>query len=123
MKLDGTFRIVKQPVAVPDCDRDVPLNTPRAQEPLLTGITVSPRGVIYLAATGCRSVLRLDPDGQITTVLKAEPPWSPTGVALKGEDLYVVEWTNPHNEQHEYRPRVRIVGRNGNMTLLGIIGE
>jgi hypothetical protein len=123
VKLDGTFRIVKQQVAVPDCDWDLPPNTPRAQEPFLTGLTVSPSGVIYLAATGCRSVLRLDPDGQITTVLKAEPPWSPTGVTLKGEDLYVVEWTNPHNEQHDYRPRVRTVGRDGKIRLIGIVDE
>jgi hypothetical protein len=56
-------------------------------------------------------------------VLKAEPPWSLTGVALRGEDLYVVEWTNPHNEQHDYRPRVRIVARDGKIKLLGIVNE
>jgi sugar lactone lactonase YvrE len=123
VKLDGTFNIVKQPVAAPDCNRDLPANTPRAHEPFLTGLTVSPRGVLYLAATGCRSVLRLDPDARITTVLKAEAPWSPTAVALHGEDLYVVEWTNPHNEQHDYRPRVRRVGRDGRITLLGEVTE
>ena len=93
VKLDGAFTIVKQLVAPSDCDRYLPANTPRAHEPFLTGLTVSPCGVIYLATTGCRSVLRLDPDGRIATVLKAESPWSPTAVALKGEDLYVVEWT------------------------------
>jgi len=123
VKLDGTFNIVKQPVTALDCDRYLPANTPRAHEPFLTGLTVSPRGVIYLAATGCRSVLRLDPDGRIATVLKAEAPWSPTAVALDGEDLYVVEWTNPHSEQHDYRPRVRRVGRDGRITLLGEVTQ
>jgi sugar lactone lactonase YvrE len=121
VKLDGTFSIVKQPVAAPDCDLDLPPNMLPAHQPFLTGLTVSPSGVIYLAATGCRAVVRLDPNGRITTVLKAESPWSPTGVALKGEDLYVVEWTNPHNEQHDYRPRVRIVGRDGKVKLLGSV--
>jgi hypothetical protein len=39
-------------------------------------------------------VLKLTTDGQISTVLKVEPPWSPAGVALRGADLYVAEWTN-----------------------------
>jgi hypothetical protein len=55
--------------------------------------------------------------------LKAESPWSPTGLALRGEDLYVAEWTNAHSEQHDYRPRVRKVGRDGKVTLVGEFPE
>jgi len=80
---------------------------------------VSPHGDIYLAAPGCRCVLKLNPDGNIAIVLKAEAPWSPTGLALHGEDLYIAEWTNVHSEQHDYRPRVRKVGPNGKVTMLG----
>ena len=123
VKLDGTFTLVKQPGAAPDCDRYLPPNTPPAYEPFLTGIAVSPRGVIYLAATGCRCVLKLEPDGGTTTVLKAEAPWSPTGLALQGGDLYVAEWTNAHSEQHDFRPRVRKVASDGKVTTVGTWSE
>lgn len=113
VKLDGTFTTLKQPVLVPDCDRFLPPNTPAAHEPFLTGVAVNSRGDIYLAATGCRCVLKLNSDGQLSTVLKAEPPWAPAGLAFRGEDLYVAEWTNAHSDAHDYRPRVRRLGRDG----------
>jgi hypothetical protein len=123
VKLDGTFTTVKRPVVAPDCDHYLPPNTPPAHEPFLSGLAVSSRGDIYLAASGCRCVLKLDPQGRVSTVLKAEPPWSPTGLTLHGEDLYVAEWTNAHGETHDYRPRVRIVGRNGKVKTLATVPE
>ena len=123
MKLDGTFTIVRQSIAVPDCDRYLPPNTPPVHEPFVSGVTVSPAGDIHLAATGCRRVLKLDPNGRVSTVLKAETPWSPTGVAFHADDLYVAEWTNAHSEQHDYRPRVRKVGRDGKVTTVGTASE
>ena len=119
VKLDGTFTILRESVATPDCDRYLPPNTPPAHAPFLSGLTVSPRGDIYLAATGCRRVLKLDPNGRVSTVLKTETPWSPTGLVLHGDDLYVAEWTNAHSEQHDYRARVRKVGRDGKVTTIG----
>jgi len=123
VKLDGTLATVKHPVVAPDCDRYLPPNTPPAYEPFLSGLTVDSRGQIYLAATGCRCVLKLNSQGQISTVLKAEAPWSPTGLALHGEDLYVAEWTNAHSDAHDYRPRVRIVGRDGEVKTLATVPE
>ena len=123
VKLDGTFTTVKHPVVAPDCDRFLPPNTPPAHEPFLSGLAVSSRGDIYLAATGCRCVLKLDSEGRVSTVLKAESPWSPTGLVLHGEDLYVAEWTNAHSEAHDYRPRVRKVGRDGQVTTLATVPE
>jgi sugar lactone lactonase YvrE len=123
LKLDGTFATVKERIIAPDCDRYLPPNTPKNQEPFLTGLTVGPRGDIYLAATGCRCVLKLDTHGEISTLLKAEAPWSPTGLTFHGEDLYVAEWTNAHSEQHDFRPRVRKVGRDSKVTTVGIFPE
>jgi len=130
VKLDGTFKIVKQSIVVPDCDRYSPENPPAEYDPLLkgntpflNGITVSLSSDIYLAATGCRCVLKLDQQDRISTVLKAESPWSPTGLTLHGEDLYVAEWTNAHSEQHDYRPRVRKVSRDGKVTTVGTCAE
>ena len=34
VKLDGTFTVFKHPIAVPDCNRYLPANTPAAYEPL-----------------------------------------------------------------------------------------
>jgi hypothetical protein len=123
VKLDGTFTTLKQPVVSPDCDRYLPPNTPPEHEPFLTGIAVSSRGEVYLAATGCRCVLKLNAQAQVSTILKAEAPWSPSGLTLHGEDLYVAEWTNAHSEQHDYRPRVRKIGRDGKVTTVGIVPE
>ena len=123
VKMDGTFSTVKHPVVIPDCDRYLPPNTPAAYEPFLTGLAVDSRGNVYLAATGCRCVLKLNPDGQISTVLKAEPPWSPTGVALQGDDLYVAEWTKAHSDTHDYRPRVRKLAPDGQVTTLATVPE
>ena len=123
VKLDGTFTTVKERIVAPDCDRYLPPNTPTAHEPFLCGITMGPRGEIYLAATGCRCVLKLDADGRVSAVLKAEAPWSPTGLTFHREDLYVAEWTNAHSEQHDFRPRVRKVSRDGKVTVVGTCPE
>jgi len=123
VKLDGMFGTLKQSIVTTDCDRFQPPNTPPAHEPFLTGLVVDSRTNIFLAATGCRCVLKLATNGQISTVLKAEAPWSPTGVALRGEDLYVAEWTNAHSDAHDYRPRVRKLGRDGKVTTVGVLSE
>jgi sugar lactone lactonase YvrE len=130
VNLDGTFKIVKQSIVAPDCDRYLLENPPAEYErlqtggtPFLNGITVSSSSDVYLAATGCRCVLKLDQQGRVSTVLKAESPWSPTGLTLHGEDLFVAEWTNAHSEQHDFRPRVRKVGRDGKVTLIGAFPE
>jgi hypothetical protein len=130
VNLDGTVKIVKQSIVAPDCDRYLLENPPAEYErlqtggaPFLNGITVSSSSDIYLAATGCRCVLKLDPEGRVSTVLKAESPWSPTGLALHGEDLYVAEWTNAHSEQHDYRPRIRKVGHDGKVRTIGTVTE
>jgi sugar lactone lactonase YvrE len=118
IKMDGTFTTLVHPVRLEDCDTHLPPNTPSEQSPFLTGLAVSAKGVIYAAATGCRRVVSISPKGQVAVVLKAEPPWSPTGVALHGEDIYVLEHTRANDETHEWQPRVRKVARDGKVTTL-----
>jgi hypothetical protein len=66
--------------------------------------------------------VRVAPDGKVETVLKAERPWSPTGVAVSGADVYVLEYTNPNAGQDRgWQPRVRKVGRDGKVTTLATI--
>ena len=113
---DGTFTTLLNSVVAPDCDK----HPPSIQDaPSLRGLAADAREVVYVAATGCRCVLKISPDGKVATVLKAESPWSPCGVALHGEDLYVLEHINANSEAHEdWPPRVRKMTREGTVTTL-----
>jgi sugar lactone lactonase YvrE len=113
---DGTFTTLLNPVVVPDCDK----HPPAIQDaPALRGLVADARGVVYVAATGCRCVIKITPDAKVETVLKAESPWAPCGVALHGEEIYVLEHIDANSEAHEdWPPRVRKVGRDGNVTTL-----
>jgi hypothetical protein len=71
--------------------------------------------VVYAAATGCHRVVKVTPDGRVSTVLKAERPWSPTGVAVRGDDVYVLEYPNS-TERADWLPRVRKLDRDGSVT-------
>ena len=111
---DGKVTTLLNPVVVADCDRQ----SPAEDAPFLRGLAVDAHGVVYVAATGCRCVIRIMPDGHVETVLKAEAPWSPTGVALKGGDVFVLEYAVINDEAHDYLPRVRKLGYDGKVTTL-----
>jgi hypothetical protein len=70
-------------------------------------------------------IVRVTPDGQVGVILKAERPWSPTGVAIHGDDLCVLEYTaNPQQDDHkEWLPRVRKLGRDGKVTTLATLSR
>lgn len=113
---DGAFTTLLNPVVAPDCEK-----TPASIQdaPSLRGLAVDERGTVYVAATGCRCVIKITPDAMVTAVLKAESPWSPCSVVLRGEEIYVLEHMNANSEAHEdWPPRVRKVGRDGAVTTL-----
>jgi DNA-binding beta-propeller fold protein YncE len=115
INLDGKFTTWADPVVVSDCEADVP---PK-DVPYLRGLAVDKRGTVYVAATGCGCVIKITPDGKVVTVLKADKPWAPCGVALHDEDVYVLEHINPNSEAHEdWPPRVRKLGHDGKVTTL-----
>jgi sugar lactone lactonase YvrE len=117
--MDGKVTTIADPVVLGDCDKDVAASE---SEPSLRGLAVDPRGVIYAAATGCRCVARITPEGRVRTILKAERPWSPTGVAARGEDVYVLEYTNPNSaDRRDWLPRIRKLGRDGRVTTLATV--
>lgn len=84
----------------------------------LMGLTVDASGNVYAADFGNRRVLKITPSGNITTLLRAEESWSPTGVAFKNGDLYILETGN--SPQH---PRVRKLSSDGKFSVLATIGE
>ena len=85
----ATVTTVVHPVVVKDCDVDPADHKPSNRLPYLRGLAVDAAGTVYAAATSCHRLLKIAPDGKVETVLKAERPWSPTGVAMHGEDVYV----------------------------------
>jgi hypothetical protein len=103
-------------IAVPNCPTDLPAELPR---PHIRSLTVDVNGDVFAAAIGCRAVLRIKASGQQTIALKAEAPWSPSGVAISDGTLYVMEYDNPLTEYPiDGRPRIRKITRDGAVSTL-----
>jgi sugar lactone lactonase YvrE len=100
---------------------------PEAEASYCRGLVVDSQGVVYVAATGGRRVLKITPGGDVSTLLQAPSPWSPTGVAIFGGEVYVLEWQDAPPSLLETRnawiPRVRKVGRDGKITTLATVSR
>jgi DNA-binding beta-propeller fold protein YncE len=90
------------------------------EHPYLRGLALTDRGVIYVADTGDASLLRITSDGKVvTTILRAQSPWSPTAVAVFGNDVYVLEFLHTASDvRREWSPRIRKVAPNGTSSLI-----
>jgi hypothetical protein len=120
LKMDGTFTTLASSIELKDCDVDYPDHNPNRLLPSLRGLDVDEDGTVFAAGVGCHAVVKITPDGKkVETILKAERPWSPTGVAVHGEDVYVLEYTNANGSPNEgWRPRVRKLRPEGAVTTL-----
>ena len=88
--------------------------------PYLRGLAVAADGSIYVAASGCGAVLKVDSEGHTKTVLRASPPWSPTDIAVAGRDVYVLEYLHTASDNRlEWIPRVRKISSSGSVCTLG----
>ncbi len=116
---DGAVSLLAR-VSLRDCrrvpgDEEVPL-------PNLRGLDVGADGAVYVAASGCGQLLRITPAGEVTTLLRAEHPWAPTGVAVAGRDLYVLEYFHtPGDDRREWLPRVRRLAPDGSVVTVAQI--
>jgi hypothetical protein len=105
-------------IVAPECSSelaDVP------QLPYLRGLALEDDGSLIVAASGCRAVIRITPSGSLTTILKAEPPWSPTAVAVFGNSIYVLEYLHEGEDRIAWVPRVRKIDADGRVSLLAIV--
>ena len=119
---EGAVTTIVHPVVVSDCDEDPADHNPADHSPHLRGLAVDAEGTIFAAATSCHRLLKITPDGKTESVLKAERPWSPTGVAEQDGDVYVLEYTHANGGRDEgWLPRVRKLGRDGKVTILAAI--
>jgi sugar lactone lactonase YvrE len=106
-------------IQIPGCPAEAVLDPPPG--PYLRGLDVGPGGELYVAATGCRRVMKITPQRKVLTVLQAERPWSPTGVALHGSDLFILEYEHIPLPDRQWRPRVRKVTADGNVISLATV--
>jgi len=119
LKMDGTFTTLASSIELKDCDADFPDNNRNNPLPYLRGLAVDEQGTVFAAGAGCHAVVKITPQGQVETILKAERPWSPTGVAVHRGDIYVLEFTNANGSPNDgWRPRVRKLRLDGTVTTL-----
>ena len=90
--------------------------------PLLRGLAVNATGTIYVAATACRAVLEVTAAGQVAVLPQVQSPWSPTGVALFGSDVYVLEFQDAESDDRQAMlPRVRKIGADGATAVIATV--
>lgn len=82
------------------------------------GLAVDEYGNVFVAGTGSRSVYRINPNGKVELVLKSAGNWSPTGVAVRGGELFVLEYDHTDAADREWEPRVKKVDSEGKITIL-----
>jgi len=115
----GTVSTLREEIQATDCADPLP-ETPKL--PYLRGLAMAADGTIYAAANGCRTVIALPAQGPARTILKAERPWSPVGVAVAHGDIYVLEYLHtPGDDRREWIPRVRKIAANGTITTLATV--
>jgi sugar lactone lactonase YvrE len=91
-------------------------------QPHLRGLAVDAKGIIYVAATGCGRVLKIEPGGKTTTIVQTESPWTPTAVAVAGGNVFVLEYFHTEGDDRSvWLPRVRRVTPDGKSTLIASV--
>jgi DNA-binding beta-propeller fold protein YncE len=119
LKMDGTFTTLVHHIELKDCDVEYPDNNPDNPLPYLRGLAVDADGTVFAAGCACHAVVKITREGKVETALKAERPWSPTGVAVHRGEVYILEYTNANGSPGEgWRPRVRKLARDGKVTTL-----
>lgn len=113
----GRISTVAQDIVLAKCAQVQGIE--RQDQPLLRGLAVDAAGVVYVAATGCASVLKVTPAGQVTTLFQGQGEWSATGVALFGRDVYVLEFRGAgSDDRHAMVPRVRTITADGTTRVI-----
>lgn len=102
------------------------VSIPGSSRPMLRGLAADSHGTIYVAASGCGSVLKISARGKVTTVHQLQSPWTPTAVALFGNDIYVLEYLQTAESMEPedrlaWLPRVRKITADGQTRIIASI--
>jgi hypothetical protein len=94
--------------------------------PMLRGLAADSQGTIYVAASGCGSVLKVSASGQVTTIHQLQSPWTPTAVALFEGNIYVLEYLQTAasmepEDRSAWLPRVRKITADGRTRIIANI--
>jgi hypothetical protein len=119
VRSDGTFSTLVDPIRLEGCIVDYPDNNTNNPLPFLRGLGADKEGTVFAAGTACHCVVKITPAGKVESLLKAERPWSPTGIAVHDGDVYVLEYTHAtEGSAMGWLPRVRKIARDGTVTTL-----
>ena len=92
--------------------------------PAFYGLDVASDGTVYVAASAWCAVVAIKPQGESSIVLQSQPPWAPTGVAVRDGSLYVLEYLHiPTTKREDWLPRVRKIDPTGTVSLLTTVEE
>jgi sugar lactone lactonase YvrE len=95
---------------------------PEVRPEYCRGMAVDEKGNVYIAVTGNRCVMRRTPEGDLSVVLNAEKPWTPTGVDVSQGNVYVLEYDDETpTEGRNWPPRVRKVAQDGKVTVIATV--
>jgi hypothetical protein len=117
----GEVSTVLANLTLPKC-----VSIPGTTRPMLRGLAVDSHGTIYVAASGCGSLLKVSARGQVTTVHQLQSPWTPTAVALFGSDIYVLEYLQTAasmepEDRLAWLPRVRKITADGRTSIIATV--
>lgn len=92
--------------------------------PILRGLDVAADGTLYAAAFGAHSVIRITQAGKVEVVLRSEDLWAPTGIAVRGNDVYVLEFFMKEvTRREDWLPRVRKLSQDGSVAVVATIPQ
>jgi sugar lactone lactonase YvrE len=88
----------------------------------LAGLAVDSAKNVYVADASKRRLLKIDPAGRVSVVLRNEAPYFPNGVAVANGSVYVLELglTLPNSWSS---PRVRKIAPDGKAEIVGPLNE
>jgi hypothetical protein len=87
----------------------------------LWGLGLDERGPVYTTDPGQRRVIAIEATDRIRTVAQLEAPWFPTGVAVRGGRIWLLE--HGLDGDRNLGPRVRVGAPDGPFTVLAEVTE
>lgn len=117
---EGRVSTIAENIALPGCTSILGMGA--RDGPLFRGLDVDAGGTIYVAATRCGNVFKVTPAGHVAILPQLPGPWPPTGVALFGNDLYVLEFQHvDSDDRREMLPRVRKIAPDGKTAIIATV--